>query len=140
MKFSRDVKWHIFLVSAGTIILGMLMVLVFLICGFFHFDVLLGAIIGCGAVIGNFLLMAYSLHKAADSGKKGKGIAQLSFGVRNLLLLLIAALSIALLHVNPIALIVPYVFPRIVILVMQITGLYKPGENSNDEAGEPDGS
>lgn len=137
MKFPKDIKRNILFVTIGSIILCALLLLVFVIIGQFNLSVLLGAILGTAITIGNFILLAWSLQKAVDKPESGKGIAGVSYLLRNVLLLVLAILAIVLLKVNVIALLVPYIFPRIVILFLQITGKYQNNSPSEIKEVEP---
>ena len=67
MKIEHAVLAETKKVAAGTAVMTALMIAVFLILRKFDFSVLLGAVIGSLAAIGNFFLMALSVQKAADS-------------------------------------------------------------------------
>ncbi|WP_099205818.1 ATP synthase subunit I [Scatolibacter rhodanostii] len=120
MKFSKEIKRNILFITVGTFSLSTVMIIVFLIVGEFSLPVLWGAIIGSSLASLNFYLMTVTLHKVADSDGNGKAIAGISYTLRNVMMLVGAAVAIALLKVNPISFLIPYIFPRISIHLMQI--------------------
>ncbi|MFV0414404.1 MAG: hypothetical protein ACK5L3_14265 [Oscillospiraceae bacterium] len=125
MKFSAELKRNIMFIILGTFLFGCIMLLVFFLLNRVSFSVILGAFIGCTAASINFVLLALSLQKALLSSKGfGKALAGVSYTFRNLMMLGIAILAIWLLKANPFALLIPYIFPRLSILVLQVTGLY----------------
>ena len=132
--------------ALGVGVLSLLMIAVFLVLGKFDYTVLLGAILGCGAAIGNFFLMALTVQKVTDdmpvlpqkepaeepegndeeeekeeplsdeAKQMGKKM-QLSYTLRMLLLAGIAALAISLPIFHSWASLIPLLFPRIVIML-----------------------
>lgn len=142
MTIQPVVKQETKKIAVGVIILSLLMVAVFLIIGKFDYTVLLGALIGSGAAVGNFFLMALSVQKAADTmpplppkeekegeddtgedkepplseeAKNAKKRMQFSYTMRMLMLAAIAVAAVLLPFVNSWAALIPMLFPRIVI-------------------------
>lgn len=143
MTIQPVVKQETKKIALGVAVLSLLMIAVFLILRKFDFSVLLGAVIGSLAAIGNFFLMALSVQKAADSmpplppeeaegedsgedkeekekplseeAKNAKKRMQLSYTLRMLMLAAIAIVSVSLPFVNSWAALIPMLFPRIVI-------------------------
>lgn len=143
MKLDGELKKNILFVVLGTFVLGGIMLLIFGLLGLFSSSVVLGTLIGCTTAGINFVLLAASLQKAVSSTKSaGKAFAGISYTFRNLMMLAIGLLSLWLLRVNAFALLIPYIFPRLSILVLQVTGLYKNNDlSTTKEDGEPkDGS
>lgn len=140
MQFSKEIRRDIVFVSVGTVVLCGIMLGVFALSGRFSLAVLWGGLIGGTFAALNFFVLAFSLQKAVDSPSRGKGIAAVSYSFRTLLLMVASVLVIVFLKVNAIALVIPYVFPRLVILFMQVTGLYKKEPIDNLEEGGADGS
>lgn len=148
MKISPVVKQETIKIAAGVLVLTVLMIAVFLIIGKFDYTVLLGALLGSAAAIGNFFLMAMAVAKQADSmpplppqpeeenddagdadrqpaplspeaRRAGKRM-QLSFALRMLLLGGIAILAVSLPIFHSYAALIPMLFPRIVIFLIGI--------------------
>ena len=67
MKIDPAVRKETARVAAGTLILTVLMIAVFLILGKFDHTVLLGALLGCATAIGNFFLMALTVQHLTGS-------------------------------------------------------------------------
>ncbi len=67
MRFDPAVRKQIMAVSVGTLLLAVLMIGVFLVIGKFEWTVLTGAALGSLTGIANFVLMAVTIQKAADS-------------------------------------------------------------------------
>ena len=143
MKLQPAVRTETKKIAVGTILLTVLMIAVFLVIGQFDYTVLLGALLGCAAAIGNFFLMAVSVQKAADSmprlpreeeAPEGEGeeeterplsdeakIAgkkmQASYTVRMFLLAGVAAIAAGFPIFHTAAALIPLLFPRIVIFI-----------------------
>ena len=136
-------------IAIGTLILSALMVLVFIVLGRFDMTVLLGALLGSAAAIGNFFLLGLSVQQAAEkmSGvhfpsyeeaeseleegeelsppvspelQQAKRAMQLSYSGRLLLLAVIGIHGLTLPCFHAVATVVPFLFPRIVIFLYGI--------------------
>lgn len=142
MTIQPVVKQETKKIALGVAVLSLLMIAVFLILRKFDLSVLLGAVIGSLAAVGNFFLMALSVQKAADSmpplppeeteedagedkeekekplseeAKNAKKRMQLSYTLRMLMMAAIAIAAVSLPFVNSWAALIPMLFPRIVI-------------------------
>ena len=142
--------------ALGVGVMTALMVAVFLIAGSFDYTVLLGALLGMLAAVGNFFLMAMTVQKVTDdmpvlppkeekenldgeeteekdeplsdeARQAGKKM-QLSYTLRMLLIAGVAALAISVPIFNAWAALIPLLFPRIVIAVRTLL------ENKQKEA------
>ena len=132
-------------ISVGTGVMTVLMVAVFLILRRFDWTVLTGALLGYVAAVGNFFLMALTVQKAADDmkpieqpeaepdedcgeaeaeeqdaplskdAKRGKQRIQLSYTLRMFGLAAIAILGVTLPWFQSVAVLLPMLFPRLVI-------------------------
>ncbi len=133
--------------TAGVGVLTVLMIAVFLIIRQFDYTVLLGAILGFAAAVGNFFLMALTVQKVTDgmpqlpkreeetqseeteteteqplsdeARQAGKQM-QLSFLLRMLMLGAVAVLAITAPVFHPWAALLPMLFPRIVIALRSL--------------------
>ena len=65
MKVQPAVRQETARIAAGTAVLTVIMVAVFLILGRFDWTVITGALLGYLAAVGNFFLMALTVQKAA---------------------------------------------------------------------------
>ena len=147
MKIQPAVKTETTRIAIGTSILGVLMLAVFLLIGKFDITVLLGAILGCAAAIGNFFLLALSVQKAAEKMngvrlpsyeeaeaqmteddeelpvpdapeiQQAKKAMQTSYTFRLFILAIVGILGLTLPCFHAVATVVPFLFPRIVIFI-----------------------
>ena len=127
--------------ALGVGVLTVLMIAVFLVIRQFDYTVLLGAILGCAAAVGNFFLMALTVQKVtgdmpvlpkreeeteeteeeekeqplSDEAMQAGKQMQLSFLLRLLMLGGVAALAVTAPIFHPWASLLPMLFPRIVI-------------------------
>lgn len=128
MKLQPAVKQETRKIALGVAALSAVMLLVFLAIGRFDLSVLLGALLGAAAAIGNFFLMAISVQQVAeeraaspaeeDSAQADKAVRrkmQLSYTGRMLLLGGVAVLALLLPCFQPVAAVLPFLFPRAVI-------------------------
>ena len=124
MKSPDAVSKEIRRIVLGTTVLTALMLMVYFLLGQLDAKVWLGALYGYALANGNFILLAFTVRKIADSAKPGdedttkmgKLRMQKSYSTRMLLgaILLIVALSVF--KLNWVACCLPLLFPRIVIL------------------------
>ena len=146
LKVEAAVKQETRKIAIGVCVLTVLMVGVFLILRRFSLPVLLGAVLGAVFAVGNFFLMAMSVQRAVNKmdgvelppkeepedgaeedkktakeltpeGKQIKGSIQRSYLLRMLLLGCMAVLAIKAPCFDPVAALVPLLFPRIVIFI-----------------------
>jgi hypothetical protein len=146
MKVQPAVQAETKKMALGVGVLTVLMIAVFLIIRKFDFTVLLGAILGCAAAVGNFFLMALTVQKVtgdmpvlpkkeeetdeaedeekerplSDEAKQAGKKMQLSFLLRMLMLGAVAVLAITAPVFHPWAALLPMLFPRIVIALRSL--------------------
>ena len=148
MKVQPAVRQETAKIALGTAVLTLIMIGVFMILGRFDWTVLTGALLGWAAAVGNFFLMALTVQKAADEmkpttqpaadeddqeeddgeekpeaplsedAKRGKQRIQLSYTLRMLGLGVIAILGVTLPWFQSVAVLLPMLFPRIVIMLL----------------------
>ena len=153
-------------IAIGVSILSVIMILAFVGLGYFDYTVILGAVLGSIAAIGNFFFMAMTVQRIAermhgvrkekpqpdadesvdaektDNGtnddlaemeddpltpeeelelknqtRLAKRTMQRSFGIRMILMGAVAVVGLKVPCFQPVAVIVPFLFPRIVIMV-----------------------
>ena len=99
-----------------------IMFAVFLALGKLDLSVLAGGIIGFAVSLLNFFLMCLTVQRSVryDDDKKRKVMMNASMGLRLLLAFALLGVSIGLLGANPIAALLPLLFPRITIIIRQI--------------------
>ena len=94
---------------------------VFLIIGKWDYTVLLGGMLGFIASVGNFFLMGLSVQSAVTKEEKdAKNMMKLSQSLRLLFLFVIAVIAYVVPVFDVIAVIIPYIFPRLAITLVPI--------------------
>lgn len=111
------------IVAVGEILCTAVMVGVFAALGYFKMNVLWGAVAGCSIMVINYFFMAMIASLAADRAEKGetqqaKKMIQLSSAIRLVLMALAVFVGVRL-KANVIALVVPLLFVRPVLLVAE---------------------
>lgn len=103
-------------IAAVTIVLSVLLQAVFLVIGKWDYTCLLGTLLGSATATGNFLLMGITVQNAVEKDEKeAKKMIKSSQSSRFALLVLVAVLGYVITVFNIIALIIPYLFPRIAV-------------------------
>ncbi|MGI6279991.1 MAG: ATP synthase subunit I [Acutalibacteraceae bacterium] len=99
-----------------TFILSLLMQSFFLVISQWDYTVLLGNILGFAAAVGNFFLLGITVQHALLRDEKGaKLLIRFSQALRMLFLVLIALIAYLAPMFHVLAVIIPYLFPRIAI-------------------------
>ena len=105
-------------IAAFVFVLSLLMQSVFLIAGFWDIKVFLGNVLGFLAAVGNFLLMGITVQNAVEKDEKdAKNLMKASQSLRLLMMFLVALIGYIVPVFNTIAVILPFLFPRISIAV-----------------------
>lgn len=148
MKVQAAVRNETKKIALGVCFFAAVMLIIFLVLGSFNYSVLLGAVLGCCAAVGNFFLMALTVQQAAEQmhgmelppeenaqedleeenqdekkpllsnqARLAKRKVQKSYYSRMLLLCGVAILAVTLPCFDPIASLLPLIFPRFVILL-----------------------
>lgn len=134
MKLQKAVVQETLRIAAGTLALAALMNGVFALLGKWDITVLWGTLLGCAAAVLNFILLGVTVQMMAADGneKRGKLKLQLSYSLRMLAMLAVVVLGIKLSCFSWPAVVLPLLFPRITIALMQLFGLYKPEPKNKD--------
>lgn len=97
-----------------------------------------GALLGAAAAIGNFAYLAVSVQKAAAAeADRARLIMRSSYTMRMLINIAAVVLGLVLDVFDWLAVLIPILLPRATILVLQITGAYRPDKGA---PAEPDTS
>jgi len=146
MKVQPAVQAETKKMALGVGVLTVLMIAVFLIVRKFDYTVLLGAVLGYAAAVGNFFLMALTVQKVtgdmpvlpkreaeteeaedeekeqplSDEARQAGKKMQLSFLLRLLMLGGVAALAVTSPVFHPWASLLPMLFPRVVIALRSL--------------------
>ncbi len=115
-KIDVTVKKETAFVALVTLVLSVLMQAVFLVAGKWNETVLYGNLLGGVTAVGNFFLMGLTVQSALGLDvKDAKARMKLSQTGRNLLMFAVAAVGYAVSAFNLLAVVIPYVFPRIAV-------------------------
>ncbi len=143
MHVQESVRKMTLTILVGEVALTGIMLVVFACLGRFDSSVLLGALLGASFAVLNFFLMGLSVQKAAEQmqgvqlppeddgendeiqadkplspqAQEAKKKMQLSYGGRMLMMVGVAILGLALPCFHPLAVVIPMLFPRLVILM-----------------------
>ena len=116
-KIDATVKKETLYIAAFTLIFSAVMELVFLLLGYWSYKVALGNLLGFTAAVLNFFLMGYTVQQAVLLDEEGaRKKIRLSQSLRMLMLVGFAAVGCIFKCFNPIAVLLPLLFPRIAIL------------------------
>lgn len=100
-----------------TLILSVLMQSVFLIIGKWDYTVILGNLLGYTAAVGNFLLLGITVQNAIEKEEKeAKQLIKFSQSMRMVMLFAVAFAAYFISIFNIIAVVIPFIFPRIAII------------------------
>ena len=122
----RELKRIAIGVALGT--LGML--IVFALLHRFSLPVLLGALLGAAAAVGNFYSLCLSVQKAASQEDETgtRRVMQSSYTKRMLLNILVIVIGMTVDAFYWLAVVLPLLMPRLVIQVIRLTGALKSEE------------
>lgn len=105
-------------IFAWVFIFSILMEAIFLVVGRWSCSVLLGNLLSGSVAVLNFFLMGLTVQAAVNTDEKtARRKIQLSQSLRTLMLFVVAALGCALPFFNTAAVLIPFFFPRISILL-----------------------
>ena len=131
-KLDPAVSREVGILARFMLIFSMAMQAIFLILGKWDVTVLLGNLLGAGGAMLNFLLLCRTLTASLEKKEEDAAMAaKLSYGYRNLLLVLILVLGAALPCFHLIAVILPLFVPRLSVALRTLIG----GRNRRE--GEP---
>jgi len=147
MKPDSAVRRETARVAAGVFALVVVMLIVYVIVGKFSVPVLLGGIYTGLLTVINFFIMGLTVqgvtNRAAERERTEQELAdltiemknrmKLSYNVRMIALFALLVLGIAVFKFDPLATILPVVFPTIVIRVLQIMEARRPSVSEGSE-------
>lgn len=104
-----------------SLIFSAIMQSVFLIIGKWDYTVLLGNLLGYFAIIANFIVMGFGVQKAVTKDEKeAKSVMKISQTFRMLFMFVVAIIGHVVPVFNLIAVVIPFLFPRIAIMLRPI--------------------
>lgn len=120
-KLDPTVKKETGYIFVFSLLCSMLLQAVFLLIGKWDYTVLLGNLLGLIAAVGNFLLLGITVQNALGKEKKEAGDhMKLSQRLRTLMLFAVALIGYLIPVFNIVALVIPYLFPRIAIALRPV--------------------
>lgn len=129
MKLSPSVKKELGHISLGVLIGDAVMIAVFAVLRRLDYRVVLGTALGSAAAVGNFLLMCLAVQRAMEDPERAKNIVQGSYTKRMLAMVAVMVFGIVLKAVfQPVAVLLPFLFPGLTIRTMGLLGLVKKEE------------
>ena len=106
-----------------------IMLVVYAALGRFSLAVVLGGLIGALYAVLNFLLLGMTVQKVAEMREGNEELARMqmksSYNMRMVIMILLIVVAFALPFVDGLACMIPMLFPRLTILVLQLTGKIK---------------
>ena len=124
LKLQKAVKDETVFVALGSVILSAVMVIVFFVLHRVFPDrvpmdlpVVIGAVGGCAVAVGNFFLMALTVQKVAgiENYDQAYRSMQVSYRYRTFLQLIWCILTMVLKFINPVAGMLPLLWPSLLI-------------------------
>ncbi len=135
MKLQPASKRELRRISVGVIAGSAVMLGIMAVCGRFAWAAVWGALLGAAVAIGNFCYLAVSVQKAAAAeADRARLIMRSSYTARMLITLAAVGLGLALDVLDWLAVLIPILLPRATILVLQLTGAYRPDKGAPADA------
>lgn len=129
-KVDKTVIQETFFVFAFIVIFSVLMEAVYLILGKWELSVLLGNLLGAFAAGGNFFLLGLTVQSALGKDEKeAKNRMKLSQMMRMLLLFVVAIIGYLVPVIDIVAVVIPFIFPRIAVALRYFFIKKKEGQN-----------
>ena len=115
-------------IAIGTFALVAVMVLIYAVIGRFSWQVLAGGLFAGAVAVGNFFALGLTVQHAVDGiqgedeeqAKNARAKERMSYSARMLAVFGLAVVAIAVLKLDPLASLLPLLFPRITIAAMHI--------------------
>ena len=122
-KIDPTVRRETVYIGVWVLVFSVLMEAVFLVLSAWDITVLLGNLLGAFAAVLNFFLMGIGVQIATTKEeKRARSVIQTSHSLRLLMLVLFAVVGAVFSCFNLVAVLVPYLFPRIAILFRARSG------------------
>ena len=116
-------------IAVGVFSMLAIMLIVYAAMGCFSLAVVLGGLIGALYAVLNFLLLGMTVQKVADMREENEELARMqmksSYNMRMVIMILLIVVAFALPFVDGLACMIPMLFPRLTIFVLQLTGKIK---------------
>lgn len=146
MKLQPASQKELLHIAVGTLLCAAVMVGVFALLSAagvypFSLSIVWAALAGSAVAIFNFALLCLTVQKVAEMGdnaKNARAAMQTSYNTRMMLQGLWCVLAFILPCFQAVAGILPLLFPRIAIYLMQLTGRYRPGQAAAQPGDAPE--
>jgi len=116
-------------IAIGEAIMLAVMLIVYAALGRFALSVVLGGVIGAAYAVFNFFMLGMTVQKAMALREENEALATMqlrsSYSMRMVGMLIVCIIAFALPFVDGLACVIPMVFPRLTILILQLTGNIK---------------
>ena len=116
-------------IAVGVFSMLAIMLVVYAALGCFSLAVVLGGLIGALYAVLNFLLLGMTVQKVAEMREGNEELARMqmksSYNMRMVIMILLIVVAFALPFVDGLACMIPMLFPRLTIFVLQLTGKIK---------------
>lgn len=116
-------------IAVGVFSMLAIMLVVYAALGRFSLAVVLGGLIGALYAVLNFLLLGMTVQKVSEMREGNEELARMqmksSYNMRMVIMILLIVVAFALPFVDGLACMIPMLFPRLTILVLQLTGKIK---------------
>ena len=125
-RIDPTIKKETLYIASFVLIFSVMMQSVFLIIGKWDVEVLFGNILGAAAAVGNFFLMGLTVQASLEKEEKeAKNIIKLSQSARLFLLFGVALAGYLIPVFNIIAVVIPFLFPRIAVMLRPLADKIK---------------
>ena len=133
MKLAPSIKKETGHIAFGVLTGDAVMLLAFALLKKLDYTVVLGALLGSAAAIGNFLLMAINLQKAMEDPDRAKLLVQKSYTQRMLGMVAVMILGFVAPCFHVVAVVIPFLLPSVTIKVMQLLGMFNPKKKGGEK-------
>lgn len=115
----KNLLKEVYRMAVGVLILSAVSVIVFLVLGYFDITVIYGTLLGAAVCVLNYFFLALSIQKAVSKSEGGaKGTLGSSYTLRMILIGVTVYAGIKISYFNYVAVIIPFLFPRIIIMAI----------------------
>ena len=105
-----------------SLIFSGIMQIAFIVTDHWNYTVILGNILGVVAAVGNFLLMGITIQNAVEKEEKdARSLMKVSQSMRMVMLFVVALIAYLVPVFNVLAAVIPYLFPRVAVMIRSFT-------------------
>lgn len=121
-------------IAVWVLLLSAVMQAVFLVIGKWDGSVLLGNALSAAAVVGNFFAMALGVQRAVkEEEKQAKQTVRVSNAARMFAMFIVLAVGVAAPVFNTWAVVIPFVFPRLLVAIRPLTDRANSSKEGTNE-------